>query len=171
MADQVTDPYTAPASDVSLRRASPGVPWLWTLYNGYVLYALTLIVIFYLVGKTPEMFRAYVGADAAASAGSRANAIAFGLMLFNYLLTLVFFAIGYLLVWRVNRGGNIALYLYAVYLSLLLGLGIYSFITGLRLPGYEPTWLDHFAGITTNAWVAILLGWGICGRIRYGSRR
>ena len=126
-----------------------------------------MIVIFYVTGKTPEMFRALVEADPAAPADSRANAIAFGLMLFNYLFTLLLVAIGYLLVWRLNRRGKVALFLYALYMLALFGLGAFSFSSEFDLPGYEITVLDYVGGSVGNAWVLALLVWGIWGWNRF----
>lgn len=161
----MSDPYSTPESDLSVKQASKKLPWLWTIYNGYMVFSLITTCILVLTGKSWQMF--YGMANANPAPGVPAESFAYGIMIFSYVFVLILIAIGYLLVWRVNCRNLWALCVFAIYMIIWFLLGAYSLVTVFDIPGYEVTFLDYFTNIVSQLWTLVLLIWPIWAWRKY----
>jgi hypothetical protein len=139
----VSNPYSTPDSDVSKSTPSLKVPWLWTIYNTFIIFIVLGNVMYVSTGKMREMFAGTIKADPSYSSGAPIAEAVLGLFVVNYLIMLVLVLVGYFLVWRVNRRNTWALYALTVFSLLWLALGIYSYVFSFSIPGYQVSMLDH----------------------------
>ncbi len=139
----MSDPYSTPDSDVSTPENSIKVPWLWTLYNSFILYLIISNVIYIVSGKLKQLYVGFVKSDLRFSDEIPLNEAVIGLVVFNYLVMIVMVLIGYLLVWRINRRNTWALYSSTIYFIIWGALSVYSFVISFRIEGYQNTVLDY----------------------------
>lgn len=163
----MSNPYSAPDSDLDTASYSKAIPWLWSIYNAYVLFALAVQALFFMTGKTERLITGLLEAEPAMQNGMPLEQMVTGFLVFNYLLVVVMIAIGYLLVWRVNCRNRWALYVFCAYMVLWLLMGTDSFTTTLDLPGYEMGLLDYLANGIGILGDVLLFAWAIWGWRRF----
>ena len=153
----MSNPYTTPNADVSESLPRFRVPWLWTIYNSFILYTILIFVIYLSSGKTREYFTATIKSDPSITDAESFDDAMLGLYVINYFIFFVLAITGYLLVWRVNHRDTWALFALTVLSLLWIALGAYSYIFSLGLPDYHISMLDHVVIVIDTLFLMAIL--------------
>lgn len=159
----MSNPYSAPDSDLDTLNQSKNIPWLWTIYNTLVMFGVAAQILLFATGRVQQQVIGMLQTGSPMPAEVPMEQMVAGFLVFNYLLVGLMIVIGYLLVWRVNCRNLWALYLFSAYMVLWFFLGLESFNMILDLPDYEADFLDYATNLIGLFGDVLLFVWAIWG--------